>query len=363
MNFPEIKASIDATAAAFDAFAAKQDEQVAELRDRLETLESKRGGPGVTTAAGAPLLQFKSASGQTYPLLRSTDRLAGRETKADDFNLAEWVHAQIAGATSTKAVSSGPALVETALSSRIIDAVRDATTIIRAGAQTVMIDQPTAMGRITGDPTVFQHTEGSNDITPSDVSVDAVTLNPKVLAATVPLTGEVLADSPNLGAILETSLTAAFAVKLDALALATILADANVPKSAAGQDTALWAKTLEAVGAAMAAKQPLPTGLICNTADFIARASQLASTAGSWLGKPPALAGMTEYPTTAITAGTALLGGFAESVLIAMRQGLRFEIVRWNDPGRYSHLLIAHMRADGIVFQPKRLFKQLKTVV
>ena len=179
--------------------------------------------------------------------------------------------------------------------------------------------------------------------------------------ARVPISAEAMADSPTLDAMLTASLTAAFALKLDALVMATVLADANIPKSGTNMDPADWSKCLEAVGAAMAANQPVPMSMVTNTADYIARAGQLASTAGSWLGKPPALSGMVEFPTSVITEGTALYGGFAEAVIIGMRQDLRVEVLRFADAGRYQHEVIAHMRADGYVAQPGRLFKQLAT--
>lgn len=354
----QVKASIDGVADNVKTFRTDIDA----LQSRVEELEAKRLAPGRASGTGHGLT-FKSATGVEFPVLNSGERWADRAgSGTGDFSLAEYVHAAIRGATSAKAVSSGPALVDSVLSREIIDDVRARTTIIAAGARTVMVsDGGTVMGRITGDPTVHQHTEGANDVTVSDMTMDAVTLTPKALVARVPITAEALADSPTLEAALRMSLTAAFALKLDALIMATLLADANIPKSAAGQDPALWAKCLEAVGAAMGANQPMPSAMICSTADFIARASQLASTAGSWLGKPPALASMAEHPTTAITAGTALYGGFS-SVLVGMRQELRFEVVRFADAGRYQHELIAHMRADGYVAQPALLFKQLKTV-
>ncbi|SFL43794.1 phage major capsid protein, HK97 family [Nitrosomonas aestuarii] len=218
--------------------------------------------------------------------------------------------------TGKKAVSSN-ALVPNYVSSQVIDDVRAQTTVIQAGSGTIVIDGPTNLAKITGDPTVYEHTEGSTDITESDITHAPVSLNPKALVALIPLSMEVVADSPNLDAALNTSLSAAFAAKLDSLALATILADTNIPDSSVGQDPAIWLKCLEAVGEAMAVNQPIPVSMIGNTADFIARASQLASTTGSWLGKP----------TSA------------------------------------SHVLVAHMRGAGVVLQPKRLFIQKKTVV
>lgn len=42
-----------------------------------------------------------------------------------------------------------------------------------------------------------------------------------------------------------------------------------------------------------------------------------------------------------------------------MRQDLRLEIVRFAKPTSASHLLVAHMRAAGVVLEPKRIFRQL----
>ena len=93
----------------------------------------------------------------------------------------------------------------------------------------------------------------------------------------------------------------------------------------------------------------------------MARDSQLASAAGSRLGKPPVLSRIRELETTGLTAGTALFGDFGAGFAIALRDELRVEVVRHAKPTSASHLFVAHMRADGIVLQPGRLFKQLKT--
>ncbi len=267
------------------------------------------------------------------------------------------------GGKSTKAVASGPALVDSVLSLRIIDLMRANNTLVNAGVPTVVVaDGGSIFGRITGDPTAHQHTEGANDITVSDMTVDAVTAKPKAIVIRVPLTAEVVADSPNLSAMLEMSCAAAIGQKADSLGLASLDAD-DIAKSASAQDPATWQKTLEAVGSALGADITMPTAMIGSEADFVARAGQLASTAGSWLGKPPALSGMAEYPTTKIAAGKAYLGGFDRGVILAVRQQIRFEIIRFADPGRYSHELIAHTRLDFVVTQPAALYRMLKVVV
>ena len=154
--------------------------------------------------------------------------------------------------------ASGPALVPTGVGSQVIDKVRAKTAIVAAGAGTIIIGGPTNLARLTQDPTVYQHTEAATDISESDILATPVSLNPKLLAVLVPLSVELVSDSPNLDALLQTSIAAAFAAKIDALSIATLLADANIPKSAVTQDPAIWLKTLEAVGSALAVNQDLP---------------------------------------------------------------------------------------------------------
>lgn len=365
-EFAELKKILVEQGNAWDEFKGANTARLDRLESDLSLLHKRAGRPFNGAGSDPHSMDQRKTFVTTVhdlkiPLLRKHDKLADHYAKnqGEEFDIGEYVRDAMLG--SRKAVS-GPALVPDFLSAQIIDDVRNATVIVPAGAGTIAIDGPTTLARIIGDPTVHQHTEGADDIAESDIDLEPVTLNPKMLAALIPLTQEVVSDSPNLNAVLNASLAAAFALKLDALSLASILADADIPESAAGQDPADWAEVLAAVGAAMGAKQPLPASFIGSTADFIARAGQVASTAGSWLGKPPVLADMIEYPTPAVAAGVGILGGFSDGFAVAIRQELVLEVIRWKNPGKATHLLVAHMRADGVVLQPKRLFIQRKVV-
>jgi hypothetical protein len=356
--------SIDQIAGAFDGFKSRSEESNAQLRSKLEWMETKLSRPGAFVSNNGDqgaIRTLKTAAGESLPFLRAEQKLADlRDTRGDSFDLGEYCRSALLGSREAK-TASGPALVPTGVGSQVIDKVRAKTAIVAAGAGTIIIGGPTNLARLTQDPTVYQHTEAATDISESDILATPVSLNPKLLAVLVPLSVELVSDSPNLDALLQTSIAAAFAAKIDALSIATLLADANIPKSAATQDPAIWLKTLEAVGSALAVNQDLPFAHIGATADFIARASQLASTAGSWLGKPPALSAMRELFTTSMSAGTALFGDFASGFAIALREELRIEVVRHAKPTSGSHLLVCHMRADGVVLQAGRLFKQMKT--
>ena len=362
---PDMGEVIDKMAEGIETFKQTQGDTVAELRktiDRLETRLSRPGAAHTQQDGDHELKSLTTADGRKLPLLSAKQRVSNlsRTDDSEGFTLGGFVRDAIVG---SRKAASGPALVPTFVSGNVIDNVRQQTVLIGgAGASTIIIDGPTNMARITQDPTVYQHTEAAEDIVESDILATPVSLNPKLLAALIPLTVELVQDSPNLDAALNASLAGAFAVKLDQLGIAKLLADAGIPKSLATQDPAQWAKLLEAVGAALGLNQALPTAHISAPADMIARAGQLASTSGTWLGAPPLLSAMRELHSTGLTAGTALFGDFAAGCAVAMRQELRVEVVRHAKPTSGSHLLVAHMRADFVVLQPGRLFKQLKTV-
>lgn len=304
--------------------------------------------------------KYMNVAGQMVPILACNEKLQAftPAVEGDErFTIGDFVKANL-GLPFQGAVTSGPATVPTYVGSEIIDLVRAQATVVRAGSGTINLDGPTNLARVAADPIVHQHTEGAADVTESDVTIEAVACNPKALVALVPLSAEIVADSANLDAVLNTSLAAAFAQKLDALCLATLLADTNIPTSLAAHATATWAGTLLAIAAAMNANQGIPASYIMNAGDFVTRSGLLASTSGNWLGKPPFLANMQELPTTSIGAGTAIFGNFADAFAITVRQDVKLEVIRYAKPGSYSHLLVAHARMDGIVLQPDLLFNQ-----
>jgi HK97 family phage major capsid protein len=354
-----------------DAFVKAREaheKQLAEVVSRVETIEALRDrprGPGSNAIAAA--YELIDAQGKRYPALSNKASFAEyvRRTSPGapedaDFSLGGFVRGAMTG---TK-VASGAMLVPVGVSSQIIDAVRAQTALIKAGAATIPISGPTNFCRVASDPTIYEHVEAAVDVSESSPTFEAVSANPKTLVALVPLSMEVVQDSPNLDAALRMSIAAAMGLKLDQLGLAVILADANVPDSAAAHDPSLWGTattgTLGAVAAAMALNQSVPAAAIVHPTNYVARHASLASTAGSWLGAPPLLSNMLEVPTTSMTLDISVLGGFERGVGIVMRQDLSLEIVRYGKPTAASHLLVATMRGAAIVTQPLSIFIQRK---
>lgn len=356
-DIAEIKEMIVATGESWKAHQKESEKRMDQIESKLN-LGSLGAFGNHEEEKEAPTFSVK-VDGKLLPALTKNQKLARHFPRDNNgFTVANFVRDEMLGAKA----SSGPALVPEFVGGHIIDLVRASSRVIQAGALTIPISGPTNLAKITSDPTVYEHTEAAADVSESDIGLAPVVANPKTLAAIIPLTMEVVSDSPNLDQVIEMSLSAAFGAKFDALSLAVMLADLNIPKSAVGQDPAIWGKVLEAVGAAMALDQDIPTAMISNTADFIARASQLTSTA-DWLSRPPVLSSMLELPTTKLTAGTGIMGDFQRGFGVVVREQLKLEVVRYGKPGSVTHLLIATMRAAGIVLQPKRLFIQKKVVV
>lgn len=301
--------------------------------------------------------------GKAYPVVDSRSAVANI-TPHDDkgFTLAGFVRASMGFEGRATPVGTGTALVPQYLSANIIDMVRAKSRVVQAGAITIPIEGPTYICRIDADPTVYQHTEGTEDITESVPTFTPLKLDPKALVATVPLTMEVVEDAQNLDAALRMSLAGAFATKLDALTITTILADTNIATSAAGEDCGTWAGVMAAVGSMLDADMDIPTAIIANTADYADRAAEVAVANGVWLGAPPVLAKMQDLFTTNVATGTAILGDFAKGVAIAVRRNLQLEVVRFQAPAKATHLLVASARLEGYVLQPAALYIQKTTV-
>ncbi|MDO8262186.1 MAG: phage major capsid protein, partial [Gallionella sp.] len=205
-SFSDVKTILENQGRDFQAWKAKQDEKYSELSKNMDELGMKANRPNMGGSGGASseIKHLRTADGKSVPLLRSEQKFADLyRGEKSEFNIGEFCRDAVCG--STKA-ASGAALVPVAVGSQIIDMVREATVISLAGAGTIAIDGPTNLARLTSGPTVYQHTEGATDIVESDIVAAPVTLNPKTLAVLVPLTVELVQDSPNLNALLTSAL-------------------------------------------------------------------------------------------------------------------------------------------------------------
>jgi len=336
---------------------------VSELNGAIEAykMELPEGRPSTVQGIGGRYAE--TTSGERIRMLAKSEKLASLTPRHDSseklWTIADFVRQGMGiKAEGAEAVVSSPATTPLLIGSQIIDDVRAKSRIIQAGAATIPIIGPTNLCRIDGDPTVYQHAQGTEDITPSLPILTPVELDPESLVASVPIGFEVAQDSKNLDAALRTSLAGAFALKLDSLGLAALLANVSIPTSGSGEDCATWGGVMTGVTSALGEDQDLPLSLIASAEDFGARAAELAVDGGQWLGAPPVLRDMLDLPTSSMSEGVALFGNFSAGVAVALRQDLLLELVRFGKPNSASHLLMATMRAQIFCLQPKTLYIQ-----
>jgi len=360
----ELKNMIEEQGRAAQSFMDRYDEKFNLLERAVALQDAPGGGSGFSSSSPHSGKFFAvTIDGRKIPVLASGEKLSNhfRQGSGDSWNIGDFVRGSMGLQIQASVLERGSATVPTYISSQIIDMIRAKSRIVQAGSITIPINGPTNICRIDGDPTIYQHTEAANDISESVPVFAPISLDPKSLVALVPLSMELVSDSPNLDSALQISLAGAFASKLDTLGIATILADTSISDSSTGEDTETWAGTLAAVGSMLAADQDLPKALICGPGDFIARAGIIGD-AGLWQGPPPVLKDMKDLFTSGMTDGTAVLGDFQAGFGIAVRQELRLEVVRFAKPTYASHVLVAYSRMQGYVLQPSALYIQQKTV-
>ena len=275
--------------------------------------------------------QYASIDGKSIRMLTNKEKLSKSFAQSDgqNWNLAEYVRSNMGikeKRLAPEAIISGPATVPVLLGNEIIDTVRAKCRIIQAGAVTIPISSGSVnLAKITTDPVVYTHVEGTADITESLPVISPILLAPQSLAALIPISFEMASDSQNLDQILRVALANSFSLKLDTLGLAAILADGTIPTSSAGENCATWAGTLAAVTSALAADQEIPNSIISSVEDFGARAAETGGLNG-WLNRPEILKNLLDLPTTGMTQGTAIFGNFA-GVAVAVRQDLSVELI------------------------------------
>jgi len=115
--------------------------------------------------------------------------------------------------------SIGGYLTPQGVSSRFIDLARKQARLVQAGAITVPIEgESLTVARLLQDATAYWRHE-NQPVTASELSFDGAVFRPKVVGAFVVAPLELVEDAPNLGQIVETSLSAAIALEVDRVGL------------------------------------------------------------------------------------------------------------------------------------------------
>lgn len=257
--------------------------------------------------------------------------------------------------------SAGGYTVPDVLSARLIDRMRAASTVMRAGAMTVPLTSDTNyVAKLLTDPAPAWRAENAA-IAESDPTFGRVTLTARSLGVIVKVSRELLEDSINIATALPNVIATAMAAELDRVAL---LGSGTPPEpkgvanftgltanSFTGGTMVGYQELLKARKALMGVNASL-TGFIMSTRDENTLAAALDGE-GRPLSMPPVLANVPMFATTKIpvnggvgTNESKIFAGDWSKLMIGIRHQIRIEILkeRFADNNQYG--FVAVMRAD-----------------
>lgn len=299
-------------------------------------------------------------------------------------SLAKWLRGAVTGdwtdadlerrAMSEGVLAGGGYMVPTPLAAQIIDRARNAARVFQAGAVTVPMATATLkLARVAGDPTAAWHTENAA-ITPSDMTLEGITLTARTLTSLVTASRELIEDAPNAEQALMDAFAAQLALSLD---LASLYGSGTPPEprgvknatgvtlTANGTDgTAigtlkynviadaigvLWAQNEEPTGAILAPRTELGLG-------------KLTDSTTQPLQPPPMVAGVRRLTTNQVpvnlTVGTStdtsdIFVADWRQLLIGVRHTFQIDVLRERFADNFQLGFLAHLRADVLVARPK----------
>jgi HK97 family phage major capsid protein len=257
--------------------------------------------------------------------------------------------------------SAGGFTVPTILSSQLIDALRAASVVQRAGAQTVPLTSDSqSIAKVASDPTPAFRNEAAS-IGESDPTFSTVTFTPRSLAVMVKCSRELLDDSLNIGTALPNIITSAMAAEMDRVALegtgvapqpTGLRLQSGIGETALNAALSSYAPLLTAQTGILTANGGPVNAMVMHPRDAGTLAG-LTDTTGQPLNVPPAIAGVPMLTTSSIQvdAGAGndesnLYVGNFTSLMIGMRNDIRVEVLRERYADTHQYAFVAHMRFD-----------------
>jgi HK97 family phage major capsid protein len=288
------------------------------------------------------------------------------------------IFAQQSGGSDT----GGGYLLPSPVSERFVDLARSASVCMRAGAQTLAMDtSELSIARLTSDASP-EWREELVAVTSSDVAFDKITLRPKVVAAIIPVSIELLEDAANAASIIESSLQAQLGLKLDQ----AILSGAGASAEPTGIRNHADVNTITSVGTptsyshltsaiksifeANYDRELRDMAWITNPRDG-ATYDGLADTTGQPLRPTPWAADLRRFSTTSISTTEGgggnesymLVGDFRQCLVGMRTSGINLEVLRegavtdssgdsWNATTQLLRHVRAYMRVDVALLRP-----------
>jgi HK97 family phage major capsid protein len=173
-----------------------------------------RGGDFVNLATGAPAAVRSGESFAEHATVKAARSQAQAQEQA-----AIATHGNLCNQLRAISLTGGQAVVPQVWASQLIDLARNKSAVLQAGAQIVPMEASVVkIGRLTGDPTAAFRVENSL-ITPSDPTLDNVTLTAQTMSCEVIGSMEWFQDSLHGDEIIRNAIAQAMASRLDLVAL------------------------------------------------------------------------------------------------------------------------------------------------
>jgi HK97 family phage major capsid protein len=269
--------------------------------------------------------------------------------------------------------SAGGYGVPDVLSRQLIDKMRAATTVVRAGARTVdLTSDITKIARLASDPAAAWRLENAA-IAESDPTFEAVTFTARSLAVLVKASRELLEDSVNINEALMGAFAGSMGVELDRVSLIGsgtppeprgIKGTTNVGNVSMGDNGAALTNFdpfIDGCQKLWDANAGNPTAFIMPPRTF-GKVAKLKDQQNNPLRKPDVIANIPFLSTTSLpineTQGTSnlssriILGDFSQ-LLIGVLSQLRIEVLRELFAGNHQYAFLAHLRADVQLAHPQ----------
>lgn len=286
-----------------------------------------------------------------------------------DLSLGRYLRSMAVGAktdTERRALSEGTDsaggfTVPTILSSQLIDALRAASVVQRAGAQTVPLTSDNqSIAKVASDPAPAFRNEAAA-VAESDPTFSSVTFTPRSLMVLVKVSRELLDDSLNIGSALPNIITSAMAAEMDRVALegtgvapqpTGLRLQSGIGNTALNAALTGYAPLLGAQTGILTANGGPVNAMVMHPRDAGTLAG-LTDTTGQPLNVPPAISGIPMLTTSSIQvdAGSGndesniYVGNFT-NLMIGMRNEIRIEVLRERYADSNEYAFIAHSRFD-----------------
>lgn len=363
----ELESAHDGLMAVFDAIEARLDALNGSSRRPIGADVMVRGD-GRAIVGDEPSQAFALRSGQSF-----TDHVRARTNFGGDefaeLSTGAYLRAMVVGpkndverrALAEGTDSAGGYSVPDLLSARMIDRLRAASVVFRAGAQTVPLgSDQNFVAKVASDPAPAWRNENAA-VAESEPTFARVALVPRSLMVLVKCSRELLEDSLNIETALPQIIASAMASEVDRVAM---FGSGTAPQprgivNFTGLTTNSFAGgTLTSYAPLISARTALRTANSDATAFIMAPRDEgqlagLTATDGQPLMVPPALSNVPMLTTTAVpvnggvgTNESSIIAGDFGRLMVGFRNELRIEVLKERFADNHQFGFIAHLRAD-----------------